>query len=303
MTDKRQPATVYLGLGSNLGDRLHNLRQAIELLDKQLVSIRDSSVYETEPVGVPSQPKFLNMVIEGRTNLTPEDLLIFVKGIEQEMGRGTANSEEPRPIDIDILFYDNLSMATRVLVIPHPRLSQRAFVLKPLNDLAPELKHSLTNKTVTEMLSALDNVRGVELYSRSLPVYKPNSERTRGTAMYYVSIKDHFDAAHFLRGYAGKCENVHGHRSEVSIKLSSSTLNAIGLAYDFTELKAVLRPVLGRFDHTMLNDVPPFDSINPSAENIARAIYDEIKPKIAGAALESVTIWESPESSAEYRAD
>ena len=85
------------------------------------------------------------------------------------------------------------------------------------------------------------------------------------------------------------------------MKLSSSHLNDIGLAYDFSDIKAVLKPLLSSYDHTLLNDVPPFDAVNPSAENIARAIYDELKPKIAGAKLESVTVWESPESSVEYR--
>jgi len=119
--------------------------------------------------------------------------------------------------------------------------------------------------------------------------------------MYYVSVENHFDAAHFLRGYQGKCENLHGHRYRVAVKLSSMKLNHIGLAYDFSDVKAALKPILDRFDHTLLNDVPPFDKLNPSAENIARTIYDDLKPEIEGAVLESVTVWESPESYAEYR--
>ncbi|MEN8614951.1 6-carboxytetrahydropterin synthase QueD [Dehalogenimonas sp. THU2] len=119
--------------------------------------------------------------------------------------------------------------------------------------------------------------------------------------MYYVSVESHFDAAHFLRGYAGKCENLHGHRYKVAVKLSATDLNEVGLAYDFTDLKAVLKPLLACYDHTLLNDVPPFDKINPSAENIARTIYEELKPNIEGATLDSVTVWESPESFAEYR--
>ncbi len=121
--------------------------------------------------------------------------------------------------------------------------------------------------------------------------------------MYYIAVESHFDAAHFLRGYAGKCENLHGHRYKVAVKLSAARVNEIGLAYDFRDLKTVLKPLLDRYDHTLLNDVPPFDKINPSAENIARAIYEGIKPKITGANLESVTVWESPETSAEYRGD
>ena len=121
--------------------------------------------------------------------------------------------------------------------------------------------------------------------------------------MYIITVESHFDAAHFLRGYTGKCENLHGHRYKVAVKLSSMVLNKVGLAYDFTGLKADLKPILARYDHTLLNDVPPFDEINPSAENIARTIYETLKPKIKGVGLESVTVWESPESSAEYRAD
>jgi 6-pyruvoyltetrahydropterin/6-carboxytetrahydropterin synthase len=119
--------------------------------------------------------------------------------------------------------------------------------------------------------------------------------------MFYVSVESHFDAAHFLRGYGGKCENLHGHRYRVAVKISAGEVNEIGLAYDFSDVKAVLKPLVDRYDHILLNDVPPFDKINPSAENIARTIYEELKPKIGGAAVESVTVWESPESSVEYR--
>lgn len=121
--------------------------------------------------------------------------------------------------------------------------------------------------------------------------------------MYIVTVESHFDAAHFLRGYQGKCENLHGHRYRVAVKLSARELNGIGLAYDFGDVKAALKPIIARFDHTLLNDVPPFDQLNPSAENIARTIYEAIKPEISGAALKAVTVWESPESSAEYKAE
>jgi 6-pyruvoyltetrahydropterin/6-carboxytetrahydropterin synthase len=301
MADQVNLAVVYLGLGSNLGDRLSNLTRSIDLLGNKCTVLRKSPVYETEPVGMLAQGKFLNMVVEGETNLGPDKLLHFIKSIEQELGRGSAGSNAPRPIDIDILFYDDLAMSTETLKIPHPRLPQRAFVLVPMNDLRPKLKHPLNHKTVAEMLSALDNSRGVELYLNALPMSKPNNERPRGDRMYYVRVEDHFDAAHFLRGYAGKCENLHGHRYTVEVKLSSPTLNEAGLVYDFTDLKAALKPVLTSYDHVLLNDVQPFDKINPSAENIARTIFEGIKPKIERAKLESVTIWESPESSAEYR--
>jgi 6-pyruvoyltetrahydropterin/6-carboxytetrahydropterin synthase len=121
--------------------------------------------------------------------------------------------------------------------------------------------------------------------------------------MYIVAVETHFDAAHYLRGYQGKCENLHGHRYRVAVKLSSKELDSVGLACDFGDVKAALKPILARYDHSLLNDVPPFNKINPSAENIARTIYEAIKPEIGGASLKAVTVWESPESSAEYTED
>ncbi len=120
--------------------------------------------------------------------------------------------------------------------------------------------------------------------------------------MYQIFVEQHFDAAHFLRGYRGKCEALHGHRFKVVVKVESSVLNDIGLAYDFTELKQHLGDVLARFDHTCLNDAAPFDKINPSSENLAATIYDELRLKLAGApvSLSSAEVWESPESGVSY---
>jgi len=119
--------------------------------------------------------------------------------------------------------------------------------------------------------------------------------------MYQVSVEGHFDAAHYLRDYGGKCENLHGHRFKVVVSLSAKKLNKIGLAYDFTELKRHLSEVLARFDHTSLNDVPPFDKINPSSENIAAEIYGQLKVHFSeGVSLSSVEVWESPESRVTY---
>ncbi len=120
--------------------------------------------------------------------------------------------------------------------------------------------------------------------------------------MYRISVEAHFDAAHFLRGYQGKCEAVHGHRYRVVARVSAAEVNDIGLAYDFTELKAKLKAIIERFDHILLNDMPPFDKINPSAENIARTIYGEIKPQLkeTPVALSGVAVWESPDSGVEY---
>ncbi len=123
--------------------------------------------------------------------------------------------------------------------------------------------------------------------------------------MYQISVEQHFDAAHFLRGYQGKCEALHGHRFRVVIKIKTSRVNDIGIAYDFIELKQHLGDILVRFDHTCLNDVPPFDKINPSSENIASIIYNELKPKLAGApaSLSCVEVWESPQSGVAYSSD
>jgi 6-pyruvoyltetrahydropterin/6-carboxytetrahydropterin synthase len=123
--------------------------------------------------------------------------------------------------------------------------------------------------------------------------------------MYTLSVEKHFDAAHALRGYKGKCENMHGHRFRVVIKTTATQLDEIGLAYDFTELKGKLNIILERFDHTTLNEIPPFDKINPSSENIARTIYEELKTMLKEEPVElvAVEVWESPTSGAEYKAD
>ena len=119
--------------------------------------------------------------------------------------------------------------------------------------------------------------------------------------MYQVSVEGHFDAAHYLRDYGGKCENLHGHRFKVLVSLKAKKLNKIGLAYDFTELKRQLGEVLARFDHTSLNDVAPFDKINPSSENIAAEIYGQLEGRFSeGVSLSSVEVWESPESRVIY---
>ncbi len=123
--------------------------------------------------------------------------------------------------------------------------------------------------------------------------------------MYMLSVEQHFDAAHALRGYKGKCENLHGHRFQVMVKVTSSQLDDIGLAFDFTELKRMLKEVLSRFDHANLNETSPFDKINPSSENIARTVYEAMKIELKNAPvqLSGVKVWESPESAVEYRED
>jgi 2-amino-4-hydroxy-6-hydroxymethyldihydropteridine diphosphokinase len=147
--------TVYLGIGSNIGDREDNLRYAVRLLAERVNIEKLSPFYDTAPVGNLDQTRFLNAVCKGRTTLPPQDLLAFLKEIEQRMGRITAPSSSPRPIDIDILFYGNLTINTAVLTIPHPRLMERVFVLAPLADIAPRVKHPVIGKTIKHLLNEL----------------------------------------------------------------------------------------------------------------------------------------------------
>jgi len=154
-------ARVYLGLGSNLGDRVENIEKALRMLSERVRLTARSSLYETEPVGVRDQPWFLNVVCTGETDLDPQALLDFVKGIERAMGRVESVRFGPRIIDIDILFYDDLVLKTPNLEIPHPRLTERAFVLVPLVEIAPHLIHPLLGLTVREILEGVTGLEGV----------------------------------------------------------------------------------------------------------------------------------------------
>ncbi|HEX2997999.1 MAG TPA: 2-amino-4-hydroxy-6-hydroxymethyldihydropteridine diphosphokinase [Anaerolineales bacterium] len=155
---------VYLALGSNLGDRLANLKEAIASLTPQMDVKAKSPVYETPPWGIIDQPKFLNQVIRVKTYLQPEPLLKHLKRLEVALGRKESVPNGPRLIDLDILFYDDLVMYSAALTIPHPRLQERAFVLLPLMDLDPELVHPVNRKTVREMLAAC-SAEGIEKFA------------------------------------------------------------------------------------------------------------------------------------------
>jgi 2-amino-4-hydroxy-6-hydroxymethyldihydropteridine diphosphokinase len=150
--------TVYLGLGSNLGNREEALQQAINLLHSPDLQIkRLSSVYETSPQELISQPWFLNMVVEAETTLFPMRLLIRVKNTEKKLGRKRIVPKGPRVIDIDILFHGKAIVDIPQLTIPHPGITVRRFVLEPLTELAPDLRHPVTQRTIRDLLSKTTN--------------------------------------------------------------------------------------------------------------------------------------------------
>ena len=159
---------IYLSLGSNLGDRLANLRNAINTLPPKVKPGIQSAVYETEPWGYSDQPAFLNQIIQANTDLDPSDLLIYLKKIEVSMGRQETFRFGPRLIDLDILFYDDLVMETAGLTIPHPRIVERAFVLIPLAEIAPDLYHPILRKTIQQLKTEVD-ASSIELFQSANP--------------------------------------------------------------------------------------------------------------------------------------
>jgi 2-amino-4-hydroxy-6-hydroxymethyldihydropteridine diphosphokinase len=159
---------VHIALGSNLGERAANLEAAISALPPAVQVTRRSPVYETDPEYVTDQPAFLNMAVGGDTGIEPEDLLRRLKEIEQELGRTPTLRYGPRVIDLDIIFFGGRIVDAPGLLIPHPRLAERIFVLKPLCDIAAAVKHPATGETVLQLLEKLGGRTGVRRYSDPL---------------------------------------------------------------------------------------------------------------------------------------
>lgn len=159
-------AEVFLGLGSNLGDREGNLRGALRRLEVGVAIGAVSSFYETDPVGYLDQPVFVNAVCRGETTLAPRELLGLAKSIEAQMGREPTFPDGPRLIDIDILSYGSEVLDTAELTIPHPRIAERAFVLVPLSEIAPNWRHPVLGKTAGELAAAVGH-KGVRLLARA----------------------------------------------------------------------------------------------------------------------------------------
>lgn len=143
--------SVFLALGSNVGDRADNIRRALEKLHPEIVVELKSKVYETEPMYMTEQPHFYNMVIRGTTQLQPHDLLSHIKTIERALGREEHSHNQPRPIDIDILLYDDVILETPELTIPHPRMHERGFVMMPLEEIASFHVHPTLRRPIIDL--------------------------------------------------------------------------------------------------------------------------------------------------------
>lgn len=147
--------TVYLALGSNVGDSQAHIKRAVELLGASIHDISQAPVYHSKPIGHTDQGVFLNTALRGRTNLEPDTLLEFIKEVEDKVGRTPTFTNGPRQIDVDIILYDDLRLETPALTVPHPAFRDRDFVLRPLADLDPDLIDPSTGRTISQLLTAI----------------------------------------------------------------------------------------------------------------------------------------------------
>ena len=145
---------VYIGIGSNLGDKEKNIRKSIELLKEKCKVLKISHLYKTEPVGYKNQDWFLNCAVKAKTSLKPMELLLFLQSIEKQLKRVKTIKNGPRTIDLDILFYGDKIIKEKGLTVPHPRLHKRLFVLKPLNEMCPNFLHPLLKSSVRELFQS-----------------------------------------------------------------------------------------------------------------------------------------------------
>jgi 2-amino-4-hydroxy-6-hydroxymethyldihydropteridine diphosphokinase len=154
----RNENRVFLGVGSNLGNRASNINKALAFLNDsgRITVIQMSRIFETEPVGNPDQNKFLNAVIEIRTSYLPDELLGYLHQIETKLGRiRTEHRDQPRTIDLDILLYNDIVLNASDLKIPHPRMADRWFVLKPFAEISPDIVHPVLKRTIRQLLADL----------------------------------------------------------------------------------------------------------------------------------------------------
>ena len=153
---------IFIGLGSNLGNKEENIIKAIDLIRKRFKILNVSSLYETEPIGYKQQDWFLNCAMKINTNLKPQELLIFLQSIEKKLGRIRTIKDGPRTIDLDILFYNNKIINENNLIVPHSRLHERLFVLEPLKEICPNFVHPVLKKSVEEIYSMADDTKIVK---------------------------------------------------------------------------------------------------------------------------------------------